>query len=82
MHDRDGAFAAVAATIAHMNIGAVRTAPRFPWAERLRGTRHRSIRREWLDHVIVMNEAGLRRVLTRCIAYYMRCRTHLALAKD
>jgi len=31
VHDRDGAFASVAATIAHMNIEAVRTAPRSPW---------------------------------------------------
>jgi len=33
-------------------------------AERVRGTRHRAqIRRECLDHVIVMNAAGLHRVL-------------------
>jgi cell division protein FtsI/penicillin-binding protein 2 len=31
VYDRDGAFAAVASTIAHMNIEAVRTAPRSPW---------------------------------------------------
>jgi hypothetical protein len=41
-----------------------------------------SIRRECLDHVIVLNEAGLRRVLASYISYYMRYRTHLALAKD
>jgi putative transposase len=41
-----------------------------------------SIRRECLDHVIVLNEAGLRRVLASYISYYMRCRTQLALAKD
>jgi putative transposase len=82
LHDRDGAFAAVATTIGDMNIDAVRTAPRSPWqnayVERVIG----SIRRECLNHVIVLNEAGLRRVLTHYVAYYMRARTHLALAKD
>ena len=65
-----------------LNIQTVRTAPRSPWqnayVERVIG----SIRRECLDHVIVANAAGLRRVLAGDIAYYMRSRTHLALAKD
>ena len=82
VHDRDGAFATVAATVAGMRIEAVRTAPRSPWqnayVERLIG----SIRRECLDHVIVVSEVGLRRVLASYVAYYMRSRTHLALAKD
>ena len=82
LHDRDGAFAAVATTLAGMRIQTVRTAPRSPWqnayVERLIG----SIRRECLDHVIVANAAGLRRVLAAYVAYYMRSRTHLALAKD
>ena len=79
LHDRDGVFAEVATTIAGMNIQAVRTAPRSPWqnayVERVIG----SIRRECLDHVIVVNAAGLQRVLTEYVAYYMRSRTHLAL---
>lgn len=82
VHDRDGAFADVASTVAGMSIETVRTAPRAPWqnayAERVIG----SIRRECLDHVIVANETGLRRVLASYVAYYMRSRTHLALAKD
>ena len=65
-----------------MNIRAVRTAPRSPWqnayVERVIG----SIRRECLDHVIVLSAAGLQRVLTDYTAYYMGARTHLALAKD
>ena len=40
-----------------------------------------SIRRECLDHVIAVNVAGLRRVLTAYVAY-MRSRTHLGLGKD
>ena len=82
VHDRDSAFAEVATTVASMNVEAVRTAPRSPWqnayVERVIG----SIRRECLDHVIVVNEAGLRRVLASYVSYYMRSRTHLALAKD
>ena len=82
LHDRDSVFADVATTIAGMNTAAVRTAPRSPWqnayVERIIG----SIRRECLDHVIVLNEAGLQEILTAYVAYYLRSRTHLALAKD
>jgi putative transposase len=82
IHDRDHAFAALAATASGMGIEELRTAPRSPWqnayAERLIG----SIRRECLDHLIVANEMGLSRVLTRYLAYYHQSRTHLSLAKD
>jgi hypothetical protein len=58
------------------------SAPARPWqnpyVERVIG----SIRRECLDHVIVLNEAHLRRVLTSYVRYYHRRRTHLALEKD
>jgi len=58
------------------------TAPRSPWqnpyCERLVG----SIRRECLDHVLILNEASLRRILKSYRAYYLRSRTHLALGKD
>jgi transposase InsO family protein len=82
IHDRDHAFAALRATASGMGIEELRTAPRSPWqnayAERLIG----SIRRECLDHVIVVNETGLARVLRRYLAYYHHSRTHLSLAKD
>jgi hypothetical protein len=35
-----------------------------------------------LDHVIVLNETGLRRVLKSYFDYYERTRTHLSLRKD
>lgn len=41
-----------------------------------------SIRRECLDHVIVLNEQHLRRVLRTYLGYYHRTRCHLALARD
>jgi transposase InsO family protein len=82
IHDRDHAFAALAATANGMGIEELRTAARSPWqnayAERLIG----SIRRECLDHVIVVNETGLARVLSRYLVYYHQSRTHLSLAKD
>jgi hypothetical protein len=48
-----------------------------PW-ERLIG----SIRRECLDHIVVLSEAHLRRILTAYATYYNDARTHLALGKD
>jgi len=82
LHDRDSVFAHVATTLERMNIQEVRTAPRSPWqnghVERVIG----SIRRECLDHVIVVNATGLHRVLSNYVAYYLLSRTHLALGKD
>src|SRR4030095_5207694 len=81
LHDRDSVFAHVATTLEGMNIQEIQTAPRSPWqnayVERVIG----SIRRECLDHVIVVNAAGLHRVLMDYVAYHMRARTHLALGK-
>jgi transposase InsO family protein len=58
------------------------TAPRSPWqnayAERLIG----SIRREVLDHVVVLGEGHLRQVLRSYMIYYNEARTHLSLNKD
>jgi putative transposase len=65
-----------------MGIDEVLTAPQSPWqnpfAERLIG----SIRRECLNHVLVLNERHLHRILTQYVAYYHQARTHLALDKD
>jgi putative transposase len=41
-----------------------------------------SIRRECLDHVLVVNARGLRRVLHAYTEYYLRSRTHLSVDKD
>jgi transposase InsO family protein len=57
-------------------------APRSPWqngyAERLIG----SIRRECLDHVVVLGECHLRHLLLSYMTYYNGARTHLSLEKD
>ena len=63
-----------------MGIEEVLTAPRSPWqngfVERLIG----SVRRECLDHVIVISEAHLLRVLAEYFEYYHRSRAHQSLA--
>ncbi len=65
-----------------MGMEEVVTAPRSPWqnpyVERLIG----SVRRECLNHLIVLNERHLRRILVSYLDYYHRSRTHLSLGKD
>ncbi len=68
--------------VAGMDIKEVLIAPRSPWqnpyVERVIG----SVRRECLDHVIILNERHLRRILSRYLDYYHCSRTHLSLEKD
>jgi putative transposase len=81
IHDRDSAFHGWTTTAA-LGIEEVLTAPRSPWqnayVERLIG----SIRRECLDHIVIINARGLRRVLDAYVDYYLKSRTHLSLNKD
>jgi len=83
LRDRDGSYGERFREAANwLGIREVLTAPQCPWqnayVERLIG----SIRRECLDHVIVLNETGLRRFLKSYFEYYERTRTHLSLSKD
>jgi putative transposase len=68
--------------VRHMGIEEVVIAPRSPWqnpyVERLIG----SIRRDCLDHVIVLHERHLRRLLAGYFQYYHHWRTHRALDMD
>jgi len=41
-----------------------------------------SCRRDLLEHVIILNERHLKRLLSSCLLYYHEDRTHLGLAKD
>ena len=65
-----------------LGVEEVLTALRSPWqnayAERVMG----SIRREILDHVIILGERHLRRMMKRYVRYYNGTRTHLSLGKD
>ena len=83
LHDGDASFdAAFDRVVDTFGLTSLRTAPSSPWqnpyVERVIG----SIRRECLDHVIVINERHLRHVLRSYLAYYHSSRTHLALGKD
>jgi transposase InsO family protein len=80
IRDRDRIYGAVVTRrMRAMGIRDKPIAPASPWqngfAERLIG----SIRRECLDHVIVLGEAHLRRVLKSYADYYNRFRTHRSL---
>jgi putative transposase len=83
LRDRDHVYGAkFRHRVKGMGIDEVLTAPQSPWqnpfAERLIG----SVRRECLDHVVVLGERHLWRILTAYFAYYHHARTHLSLNKD
>jgi putative transposase len=83
IRDRDSIYGSeFRSRIRSLGIREVGTAPRSPWqnafVERLIG----SIRRECLDHVVVLGRRHLRCRLKSYVDYYHRSRTHLALAKD
>ena len=80
LRDRDGIYGAgFSGRVRSMGIREVKSAPRSPWqnpyAERLVGT----LRRDCIDHVIVLSENHLRWLLRRYLTYYHTCRTHLSL---
>ena len=83
LRDRDAIFGNdFGEQVRDMGIEEVLSTPRSPWqrayVERVIG----SIRRECLDHVIVLHENSLRRTLGSYFDYYHRSRTHLSLGKD
>ncbi|MDT3683655.1 MAG: integrase core domain-containing protein [Pseudorhodoplanes sp.] len=83
VRDRDQIYGAIVTRrLQAMGIRDRPIAASSPWqngyAERLIG----SVRRECLDHVIVLGESHLRRVLRAYAAYYNEIRTHWSLGKD
>src|SRR5262249_15246964 len=75
LRDRDAIYGtAFSSRVQSLGIQEVKSAPRSPWqnpyVERLIGT----LRRECLDHVIVLNETHLRRLLRDYLTYYHRSR--------
>src|SRR6266436_2258981 len=83
LRDRDCVYgAAVTHRLRTMGIRDKPIAPGSPWqngfAERLIG----SIRRECVDHLVVLGEAHLRQILGEFAAYYNKSRTHRALSQD
>jgi transposase InsO family protein len=83
IRDRDRIYGSVVTRrLRAMGIRDKPTAPASPWqngfAERLIG----SIRRECVDHMIVLGEVHLRRILKSYAHYYNGVRTHRSLNKD
>ena len=83
IRDRDQIYGSVVTRrLRAMGIRDKPIAPSSPWqngfAERLIG----SIRRECVDHIIVLGEAHLRRILKSYARYYNGVRPHRSLNKD
>jgi len=83
LRDRDRIFGKVfQSRVRSMGIEELMTAYRSPWQngyiERLNG----SIRRECTDHIIVLNERHLKKILRRYFDYYNSDRTHLGIDKE
>jgi putative transposase len=83
LFDRDAKFGVeVVSAVRDMGSEPTRTAFRCPWqnavAERWVG----SCRRDLLDHVIILNEWHLKRLMASYLLYYHEERTHLGLAKN
>ena len=83
IRDRDRIYGAIVTRrLRAMGIRDRPTAPASPWqngvVERLIG----SIRRECVDHFVVLSEAHLRRILRTYASYYNKIRTHRSLRKD
>jgi putative transposase len=82
IRDRDGSYGSeFRRRIGGLGVKEVITAPQSPrqkaFTERLIG----SIRRECLDHVVVLNQRRLRKLMKEYFVYYHCSRTHLALVK-
>jgi transposase InsO family protein len=83
LRDRDGIYGSwFQQRVSNMGIRQVLISPRSPWqnpyAERVIG----SFRRECLNHVIVMSESHLRRIVRGYVAYYNNARAHSSLQGD
>lgn len=83
IRDRDGSYGErFRGRIAKMGIEEVVIAPHSPWqnpyCERLAG----SIRRECLDHIIVLNERHLMRILRSYFGYCLNVRPHFSLNRN
>jgi hypothetical protein len=81
IYDNDAIFSpSVTNAIESFGVDPIRTAFRSPWqngtAERVVG----SVRRELLDHVVVLNEEHLRRLLREYVDYYNIERVHTSIS--
>jgi transposase InsO family protein len=80
VHDRDAKFpAAFDQVFASEGLQVVRTPPRCPWANGYAERWIGSVRAECLDHLLILNERHLQRVLATYITFYHERRPHQGL---
>lgn len=72
----------VISTVKSFGIQPKRTSFRSPWQNGVAERWVQNCRRDLLDHVIVLNERHLKRLMAEYISYYHEDRTHLALGKE
>ena len=83
LFDGDSIFSnQVVEAVKSFGIRPSRIAYRSPWQNGICERWIGNCRRELLDHVVVLNEDHLRRLLNGYITYYQKDRTHLTLEKD
>jgi transposase InsO family protein len=83
IRDRDAIFGTeFNVRVDNLGVRQIRISPRSPWqngyAERWVGT----LRRELLDHLVVLGERHLLRLVRRYVAYYNQDRPHMSLDRD
>ena len=83
VRDRDASYGdEFRCRVRSLGMNEVITAARSPWQNALVERMIGSVRRECLDHAVVLNQRHLTRLLRKYFVYYHRSRTHLSLDKD
>jgi hypothetical protein len=81
--DCDGKYGTeVPIAVRSMKLSPVRTSFENPWQNGVAERWVESCRRDLLDHVVALNEAHLKRLLSEYVRYYYKDRTHLGLEKQ
>ncbi len=81
--DREHTFQGeVLDTAKSLGVRPIRIAIRSPWQNGVAERFVESCRRDLFDHVIVLNERHMKRLMTEYVRYYHDDRTHLGLAKE
>ena len=82
IHDRDSRFgASFDRRVNCLDITSIRTPFRSPQANAIAERWIRSVRTECLDHMFILNERHLRRVLAEYVAYFNRWRPHRSIGQ-
>ena len=82
IHDRDSRYGAMfERRLQHLGIEQVRTPFRAPRANAISERWVKSVRAEFLDHLFIFNETGLRRVMASYVSYFNHSRPHRSLGQ-